>query len=672
MKEVIKELNELKEKIRYHNYKYHTMDAPEIPDTEYDQLFRRLVVIEETYPELVTDDSPSQKVGGELQTAFDKITHGTPMLSLDNAFNAAELKAFDARVRKLLSKNTEIIYICEHKMDGLAVEIVYENGKLISSSTRGDGIVGENILENIKTIKDVPLKLEVVGGGYIPDFLEIRGEVYMEKKVFHRLNAERIERKLPTFANPRNAAAGALRQLDPKVTAERQLSFRCYGVGKATWEIPSSIVSYDNIMVELSTLNIPTCTPSSQAFRSIEEVIAYCDSMAKNREAIPYDIDGVVIKVNSLKDQEQLGVKHHSPRWSIAYKFPAEQVTTKLLKIDIQVGRSGTLTPVAILEPVDVCGVTISRATLHNQEEVERKDIREGDIVIIQRAGEVIPEVVCPVIERRVGTEKKLIMPTHCPVCGVAVTQKEGEVAIRCPNKSCPAQIQGRIEHFVSRDAMNIDGLGESIIEQLVDKYMVSKPSDIYKLTKKDLLKLDKIADKSATNLLNAIENSKKTTLDRFIYSLGIKNVGHRASKLIAKIFGKDALKAFVDSSFESQFRKEIGNAITDSIFEYFNDGENIEEMMELDKIISIEGDAPIANNNTLGGKSFVITGTLSSLTRVEAGDLIEKNGGKVSSSVSSKTDYLLAGEDAGSKLNKAKNLGVTILTEEEFLELIK
>jgi DNA ligase (NAD+) len=668
MDEIQKKLDSLKEEIRHHNRRYHELDDPEISDAEYDRLFQELLEIESRYPHLVTPDSPSQKVGSQPQESFTQVSHRRPMLSLENGFNETDIRDFDTRVRKLLKEKYLCNYVVEPKMDGLAVEIVYEKGILISASTRGDGYVGENITPNIRTIRTVPRKLYRQQEGLsIPDLLEVRGEAYMEIDAFNELNRTRLGQGLSPFANPRNAAAGSIRQLDPNVTEGRPLNFFCYGVGIIDG---LTFKSHMALMSALESLGLRVNKQHIKEFHTLEGVIAYCHQLEAERANLPYEIDGAVIKVNDPDLQEILGQKSRSPRWALAYKFKPTQATTRIIKIDVQVGRTGTLTPVAWLEPVEVGGVTVSRATLHNQEEIEKKDIRENDSVIVQRAGEVIPEVVKVITTKRTGAEKVFQMPSYCPVCGAKVEKKEGEVAVRCPNADCPAQVRERLIHFASKAAMNIDGLGEKIIGQLIDRKIAREPADLFKLDKEALLKLDKIEQKSAGNLIRAIEKSKDTTLSKFIYSLGIRHVGEHIAELLAGHFG-NLDKLMGATRDELPHIREIGPQIAESVASYFSDEANIKHIRGMiDAGIRLSN--PPSEGDILAGKVFVITGVLETLTRSEAKGLIEKNGGRLGSAVSSGTDYLVAGESPGSKLQKARELEIPVLDENEFLDLFK
>lgn len=666
---IIKEVEELREKIRYHNYRYYVLNEPEISDAEYDRLFRRLLELEQKYPELITPDSPTQRVGAGPQKEFKTVTHRQPMLSLDDCFGEEELKEFDARTKRFLGDVDKIEYTVEPKIDGLAVELVYENGRLTVASTRGDGYVGEDVTPNIKTIMSVPLVLRQKKDGLpVPELLEVRGEVYMEKEAFKKLNKEREKKGLPLFANPRNAASGSVRQLDPRITAKRPLDIFCYGIGEISDLGP--IKTQYELMLQLQEWGLRVNRPYLKLCNSIDEVIEYCNYLEEIRDSFPYEIDGAVVKVNSLELQRRLGTKARSPRWAVAYKFAPVQETTKIIDIEVQVGRTGVLTPVACLEPVEIGGVVVKRATLHNQEEIEKKDIRIGDTVVVQRAGDVIPEVVMPIKSKRTGKEKKFVMPDRCPVCGTKVVQKEGEVAVRCPNKNCPAQIRAALRHFVSKAAMDIEGIGERIIDQLIEKGIVKEEPDLYYLTKEDLKKLDGIQEKSATNILNAIEKSKKTTLARFIYALGIRHVGEHTAQLLAEHF--KTLERLKNATLQELLSiKGIGEETAQSVKAFFEDERKLRIIERLlDAGVTFEEIKP--KESPVSGKTFVFTGALKSMTRENAKRLVTSKGGKVASQVSRNVDFVVVGESPGSKLNRARQLGIKTITEEEFLKMLE
>lgn len=651
-------IENLRKEINKHNHLYHTLNNPEISDAEYDKLFLKLKKLEEKYPELITDDSPTQYVGSKTDKAFSPVKHNVPMLSIENAFTDDDIRKFDASLRKL-NNGKPIEYIVEPKIDGLAVELVYKKGKLVKASTRGDGYIGEDVTENVKTIKDVPHYL--IGNTLKTKFpeLEVRGEVFMTKRAFNKLN-ENI--KTP-FANPRNAAVGSLRQLDSKITASRSLSMLCYGIGKNI----INELSYNELLEQLSFFSLSVNNRYIRICYTIEQVIEHCKWFENNRDKIPFEIDGAVIKVNSLKLQKKFGLKTRSPRWCLAKKFQSQQESTKLLDIEIQVGRTGVLTPVALLEPVLVSGVTISKATLHNQDEIKKKDIRIGDTVIVQRAGEVIPEVVSVIKEKRKGKEKKFIMPNVCPSCGQFVSQEKNEVAIKCTNSFCPAQVVGRIKHFVSKSAMDIQGLGDKIIEQLVDKELVKSVSSIYGLTKEKLLMLDKIKDKSANKILKAIEDSKATTLKRFIFALGIKHVGEQTASILVDTF--KTLENIQTVSKEKLLSiNEIGPEIAESIYSFFNNEKN-KRQISLFKLYGIKFKTVEKKKSYFTDKKIVITGTLS-ISRDKLKQQLEEQGAIVSDSLNKQTDILLVGDSPGSKLQKAKDLNIKVMNEKKYNSL--
>lgn len=664
--EAKKRIEILKREINYHNYRYYVLDNPIISDYEYDQLMKELIELEAQFPELITPDSPTQRIGAEPLEEFKKIRHLTPMISLGDAFDEKELIEFDQRIKRMLNDYKDIEYSAEPKIDGLSCSLLYKDGIFTIGGTRGDGLEGEDITLNLKTIKTIPLRLIESTEYDRPKILEARGEVYMKKKDFNELNEQRLEKGEPLFANPRNAAAGSIRQLDPKITASRRLDIFFWGIGtieginvKTQWEALNALKSWGfkvNPLVKLC--------------KNIEEVKKYHQEILKIREELEYEIDGIVVKVNSFDLQNKLGMTTRAPRWAIAYKFPAKQVSTIIKDIIAQVGRTGTLTPVAILEPVQLMGVTISRATLHNQDEIDRKDIRIGDKVLVQRAGDVIPEVVKSIPELRTGSEKKFHMPSKCPECSSEVV-KDGAIH-RCTNISCPAQIKESIIHFASRSAMNIDGLGEKIIEQLLSANLLKDIADIYYIKKQDLLNLERFAEKSATNLINSIESSKETTLERFLYALGIRQVGVHMAKVLAKHFGNlDNIKKATQEELLQV--KEIGPETAKAIVDFFKEKKNIDTINKLIKAglkIKTE-EVPIKAIRSLEGKSFVFTGELKNFTRYEAERLVEKLGGKISSSVSKKTNFVVVGENPGSKYEKAKSLGIPIINEEEFMKLI-
>ena len=667
MEKIKTEIEELRKRINQHSYAYYVMDNPTVSDYEYDLLFRRLLELEEKYPQFITAQSPTQRIGAIPSNSFEKITHPTPMLSLGNAFSNNELILFDQRVKNILQIDT-VQYVVEHKIDGLAINLIYENGKLVKAATRGDGSIGEDVTANIRTIKAIPLELNAEEVE-IPEFLEVRGEVYLPKKEFIRLNKERQANDEALFANCRNAAAGSLRQLDPKETAKRYLSAILYGIG----EIKGLNFEYHSAVLDfLSKLGFKT-NKEYQIFSNIDEVMQYCASWSEKKEQLDFDIDGMVIKVNNLKDQKILGYTAKDPRWAIAYKFQPEQGITKIEKIVVNVGRTGAITPLAYLTPVTISGSKISKATLHNEDYIVAKDIRIGDTVIVHKAGEIIPEVVAVKLEERTGTEVKFVMPQTCPECQNPVVKEDNEAAYKCVNPNCPAILRENFIHFVSRDAMNIEGLGPSVVSMLLDNNLINDVADLYKLTTEELLNLDRIGAKSAENLISAIEKSKQAGLNRLLFALGIRFVGVKAANILANHF--KSMKALTKSSLEDLLAiNEIGTKIAQSIIAYFNKQENL---MLLDKLSEVGVNMTAKTiermeQENFQDKIFVLTGNLESFNRKEASLLIEQFGGKVSSAVSKKTDFVVAGTEAGSKLTKAQELGINIISEEEFKNMMK
>lgn len=658
-----KRVEKLREEIEYHNYLYYILDQPEISDAQYDRLMRELEKLEEQYPELRSPNSPTQRVGAPPLEAFEIVRHTIPMLSLANAFDEAEARDFDKRVKKFLETSQEIEYVAEPKLDGLAVELVYEKGFFVVGSTRGDGINGENITQNLRTIKTIPLQLirkEIP----VPERLEVRGEVIMQVQKFKELNRRREEMGETLFANPRNAAAGSVRQLDSKVTASRPLEIYCYGIGEV---VGRTFKTHWEILQTLSKWGL-RINPHIRKCQNMDEVLQYYQEMSEKRESLPYEIDGIVIKVNRLDLQTRLGEIARSPRWALAFKFQPKQETTKILDIIVQVGRTGALTPVAVMEPVKVGGVEVSRATLHNQDEIDKKDVRIGDTVIIQRAGDVIPEVVQVITSKRKGTEKKFRMPSKCPVCGAEVVKEEA--IHRCIGLDCPAQLKGRIKHFASKRAMDIEGLGTKLTDQLVDKGLVKDVADIYYLKKKQLVELERMADKSAQNIIDAIEKSKTKPLSKFLYALGIRHVGETTAEDLARHFPK--LDEFFHLSEEDLMKVEgIGPEVAASVHQFFHDKKNKESIERLKKAGVKVIEPKLREKGKLAGKTFVFTGTLKAYGRDEARNLVESLGGMTASSVSKKVDYVVVGEDPGSKFDKAKELGIKTLTEEEFKKMI-
>jgi len=661
-----REIARLREQIEHHNYQYYVLDHPEIPDAEFDRLMRRLQDLEAQHPELITPDSPTQRVGAQPLKEFAEVRHTIPMLSLNNAFSDEEAMEFDRRARERLDEE-RIDYVAEPKLDGLAIAIVYENGVLTRAATRGDGYTGEDVTLNVRTIEAVPLKLR---GKKIPPLLEVRGEVYMPHRGFAELNKRQEKRGEKSFANPRNAAAGSLRQLDPRVTAERPLSMYCYGVGEVRGvELPDR---HSKILDQLRDWGLRV-SPEIKRVRGIEACLDYHRELLERRDKLPYDIDGVVYKVDRIEQQEALGFVARAPRWALAHKFPAEEEMTKLLNIDVQVGRTGAVTPVARLEPVFVGGVTVTNATLHNQDEIERKDVRIGDTVIVRRAGDVIPEVVGVVKSKRPRSAKKFRMPKKCPVCGSEVERLEGEAVARCTGGLyCPAQRREAIKHFASRRAMDIEGLGDKLVDQLDEKKLVKDVAGLFDLTLDQVAGLERMAEKSARNLLDALEKSKSTTLARFIFALGIGQVGEATARNLARYFGKleSVQKANLD---ELQQVPDVGEVVAESIHTFFRQPHNEEVIKRLRKAgVHWQDETPAAQGSQpLSGKTFVLTGTLSSMTRDEAKDRLQVLGAKVSGSVSKKTDYVVVGVDPGSKADKAESLGVEMLDEDGFRTLL-
>jgi DNA ligase (NAD+) len=661
-KQAAKRVAQLREQIEEHNRRYYQEAAPTVSDREYDRLYKELVDLETKFPDLASADSPTQSVGGKPLKAFEQVTHRAPMLSLDNTYSEEEVADFYARVSKLLP-NEKIPVVIEPKVDGVAVSLLYQNGKLRHAATRGDGVVGDNITQNIRTIRSVPEEL----CGDAPKLLEVRGEVYMDKRGFEKLNEERKQAELPLFANPRNAAAGSLKQLDPTIVAKRPLGVVFYGTG-ATEGVDVDL--HSKIFPLLKKLGLPA-TEKWWVAKSVDEILKAIRELDRIRRDFPYQTDGAVVKVDSFAQRERLGFTAKSPRWAIAYKYEAERVETRLIDIVIQVGRTGTLTPVAMLEPVFVSGSTVGRATLHNEDEIKRKDIRIGDTVVIEKAGEVIPAVVEVKTEMRTGKEKKFRMPTACPVCGGKVVKDEGQVALRCINSQCPAQLKRRIEHFASRGAMDIEGLGEMMVEQLVSKNLVRDVSEIYELTAEKMSILERMGEKSIANLLSAIESSKTRPLWRLIFGLGILHVGVSASRALADHFR--SLDKLMDASVDELQRiPDVGEVVGQSIQEFFQEKQNrkiIERLQKLGVRPQVEP-RKAQTGSPFVGSTWVITGTLSQ-ARDEIAEAILARGGKVSGSVSKKTSYVLAGEEAGSKLAKAKQLGVRVIDEAEFKKLL-
>ena len=660
MKDPAREVEKLRDELRRHEHLYYVLDAPEISDAEYDALMRRLQELEARHPDLAAPDSPTQRVGGKPREGFVKVRHSSPMLSLDNALNEAELVAFDRRVGELLG-GAEYRYVTELKMDGLSMAAHYRGNQFVQAVTRGDGSVGEEVTENARTIRSLPLRTK----GKFAEF-EVRGEIVLNRQAFERLNTERDERGLPRFANPRNAAAGSLRVLEPQITASRRLDYYTYFLltgGRFAEE------SHWESLEELRNMGFKV-NPHRKLCAGIQEVLEFCAHWEARREELPYEIDGVVVKVDSVPQQQRLGFTAKAPRWAIAYKYPARQAVTTVESIEVQVGRTGALTPVARLKPVEVSGVTVSRATLHNEDEIERLNLQAGDEVVIERSGDVIPKVVRVFAEGAV--RKKFKMPTHCPVCGGTVVREEGEAARRCINTNCSARLKESILHFASRGVMNIDGVGDALVDQLVDRALVKSVADIYDLTVEKLLTLERIGEKSAGNIIRNIDSSRKNPLPRVLTALGIRFVGERTAVFLAEAFG--SMDAIAKASQEElQQAEEVGPKVAESVLQFFQEPHNrklIERLRAAGLQFEYQTTRPKAG--PLKGLTFVLTGTLPNLSRDEAKDRIEAAGGKVTGTVSKKTDYVVAGSDAGSKLDKAQKLGIKLLDEQQLLDLIQ
>ncbi len=664
--EALAEAERLRKELRHHEYLYYVKDAPEITDAEYDRLMVRLREIEAEYPEDVPADSPTQRVGGKVSPEFTEVKHLTPLLSLGNAFSADELRAFDERVRNGLPAGSSVEYVMEPKIDGLACSLVYENGKLVRAATRGDGVVGENVTANVRTIRAIPLTLTVPEGEEVPELLDVRGEVYMPRHEFMRLNEERAERGEAEFANPRNAAAGSLRQLDPQVTAKRSLSFFAYNVGNGALE------KHSDSLAMLKGYGFKV-SENYKVVPDIEAAIKFIEEFDAKRSSLAYDTDGAVIKVNVVYQQRILGATGKDPRWAIAFKFPPEQAETTLEDIVWRVGRTGVLTPTAVLTPVKLSGSVVSRATLHNEDFIREKGICIGDRVIINKAGEIIPEVLRVVESKRTGEEVPVVIPAECPECGWRVERQGSEAAIRCTNPHCPALGREGLIHFVSRDAMNIEGCGPSVINQLIDSELVRDAADLYSLNKEDLLKLERMGEKSADNLLKAIEASKENELDELLFGLGIRHVGAKVARILAEEFGTVEKLMAAEHEHLAAIR-DIGGKIAESVVTWLSVPSNVDLLERLAKAgLKMEfATRATSEGNPFFGKTLVFTGTLPTLGRAEAQTMAQDVGAKVSGSVSKKTDYVIAGAEAGSKLEKATKLGVTVIDEETFLKMIK
>ena len=661
------EADKLRREIRHNEYLYYVLDAPEITDAEYDRMMVRLRELEARYPDSIPADSPTQRVGGRASSQFTEVRHLEPLLSLGNVFSAEELRAFDERVRSGLPAGSKVEYVMEPKIDGLACSLIYENGKLVRAATRGDGVVGENVTANVRTIRSIPLTLKVPEGEAVPELLDVRGEVYMPRQAFMRLNEQRAERGESEFANPRNAAAGSLRQLDPQVTASRSLSFFAYYlVGEGAQP------KHSESLALLARYGFKV-SENYKVVENIDEAIKYIGDFNELRQGLSYDTDGAVIKVNDVYQQRILGATGKDPRWATAYKYPPEQAETTLEDIDWRVGRTGVLTPTAVLTPVKLSGSVISRATLHNEDFIRAKDIRIGDRVIINKAGEIIPEVLRVVAEKRTGDEKEVEIPSICPECGWRVERQGEEAAIRCTNPHCPALGREGLIHFVSRDAMNIDGCGPSVINVLLDAGLVRDAADLYSLRKEDLLKLERMGEKSADNLLAALAESKKNELDKLLFALGIRHVGAKVARILATEFGSMEKLQQAQPEELAQIR-DIGDKIAESAVTWLNVPANIDLVERLAAAGLTMTFTPPASqeDNPFFGKTLVFTGTMPTLGRAEAKTMAQDVGAKVSGSVSKKTDYVIAGAEAGSKLEKAQQLGVTVIDEAEFLRMLK
>lgn len=660
MKQVQEEISKLVSLLNKYSYDYYVEDNPQISDTEYDTLYKQLEKLEENHPEYILENSPTQRVGDRVLDEFEKITHKIPMLSLSNTFSTEDLRDFDARVSKLVPGHN-VEYICELKIDGLAISIKYEDGRLVSAATRGDGSVGEDVTENIKTIFSIPKVLKD------NKTFEVRGEVYLPRKSFELLNSERESNNEVLFANPRNAAAGSLRQLDSKITAKRRLSAFIYSIVG-----DDSIVSQENALNTAKEYNLPV-NPNFKLCKNIDEVIDYINYWTEHKKNLPYDIDGIVIKVNSYSTQEEVGYTQKSPRWATAYKFPEEELATKLLDVELSVGRTGIITPVAILDPIVISGSTVSKASLHNKDIIEELDIHIGDMVVVKKAGEIIPKVVRVIRELRTEGSTKYTMPNTCPSCGQQTYTKENDPFTRCKNPDCPDQNIRRIIHFASRDALNIEGLGDKVVTTLYEKGIIAHTIDLFSLEREKLISLDRMGEKSVDNLLNAIENSKQSSLDKVIFALGILNVGKKAGKILAEKYLNlsNLMNATLDELVNLD---DVGQITAESILDYLSDENNIKFINDLIKVgMNPQYEVQDVNtDNIFAGKTVVLTGKLVELTRNEAKEYLEKYGAKVTGSVTSKTDLVIAGEKAGSKLAKAEQLGIRVINEEEFANMVR
>jgi DNA ligase (NAD+) len=655
---------ELASQLHQHNHLYYVLDQPTISDADYDRLFRELLILERTYPELVSTESPSQRVGGVPLEKFTSVRHSLPMLSLENAMDEGEIREFDGRCRRFLASDSPIDYVCEMKMDGVAVELVYEQGVLTVGSTRGDGVNGELITENLRTIPSVPLRLCPLA----PPLLEVRGEIYMDLADFQALNREREEEGEPVFANPRNAAAGSLRQLDSRITARRPLKIFCYGVGLMEG---TSLENHYQLLSAFRSWGLRVNLAETRQVKGIDGVIAYYQNLAERRENLPYEIDGVVVKVDRRSLQHELGEKSRTPRWAIAWKFPPRQAETFIDEVLLQVGRTGAITPVARLRPVEVSGVTVSRASLHNWDEIARLGVMQGDQVVVERAGDVIPDVVRVLTERRSGAEEPIPFPEFCPACGSPAASLPGEVVPRCQGLSCPARLKESIKHFASRNAMDIDGLGDRYVDQLLRLDLLHSVADLYRLNREDLFRFERMGEKLADNLLMAISQSRRRPLSRFLFALGIRHVGQHLARLLARQFG--SLTELQKATREELLAiHEVGPQVADSVVNFFAAPGNLEILDQLQRLGVVPETEERRAGGPLSGKTFVFTGVLPNLGRKEAQELVERLGGRAAGSVSKKTSCVVSGEEAGSKLDRARGLGVPVLTEEEFLQMIE
>lgn len=661
------EVETLRREIEAHNYRYYVLDDPTVTDAEYDRMLRHLEAIESKWPEFRTPDSPTQRIGAAPAQGFAVVTRAVPMLSLENAMTGEEFAEWRERLIRAVGTAGETGYVCEPKMDGVAVELVYEDGSLVQASTRGDGVNGEDVTPNVRTIRAIPLRLMTPSrGAKPPKRASIRGEIYLALADFERINQKQLDSGEKLYANPRNTAAGSLKQIDPGVTATRPLKFFAYGIGSAEG---TGMSSQWELLQAMKAWGLPV-NPLSKRCEGADDVVAFHAQLGEKRAKLPYEIDGVVIKVDDFAVQTEAGVRSRSPRWAIAWKFPPQEARTKVLDIEVQVGRTGALTPVARLEPVRVGGVTVSNATLHNADEVEKKDVRVGDWVFVRRAGDVIPEVVAPIVELRKGTLRKFKMPEKCPECGTPVERPEGEAVTRCPNFACPVQVRGRLIHFASRGAMDVEGLGVKLIDQLVTAGLVETPADFYKLTLDDLIPLERMAEKSAQNVIEAIERSRHTTLPRFVYALGIRNVGETVAEVLAEHVG--SIDALMDANEEELSNIHgVGDVIAREIRAWASVPSNRKLVRDLMKSGIVFAEAPRAKSDEFAGKTFVFTGTLAKLTREEAEAEVKARGGKAASTVSKSTTFVVAGDKAGSKLEKAQKLGVAVIDEDAFLAMI-